>query len=287
MNGENTSAAVEITYKSIRELFAKKRRRDAHKGDFGHVLVIAGSKGMAGAAILCARGALRTGAGLVSVLAPEEVIPIVQGAVPEAMCLTAPLSKSLLSSYGSIAIGPGLGMEEEAQWIVSYVLKSYKGKLVIDADALNIIAKTRQEASPSASVVITPHPGEAARLLGLSVSEIQADREAAAVVLAENLNCVAVLKGAGTIVAAKNTAQGLYINTTGNPGMATGGSGDVLAGVVASLAAQGMDALTAARAGAYIHGYAGDLAAADYGEAGLISGDLPVFLAKALKLVTE
>ena len=311
---------AEITYKNMRELFAKKRRREAHKGDFGRVLIIAGSRGMAGAAILCGRGALRAGAGLTTFFVPDELLPIVQCAVPEAMCLcanattpsaaassvengafsatasssdlvsTMPLSANLLASYDAIAVGPGLGTEEEAQRVVSCVLDNYKGKLVLDADALNIIAEDKVARSGGMQLrpnvtgtIITPHPGEAARLLGATVSEIQADRESAAIALAEKLGCIVVLKGAGTLVAAKNPATELYVNTTGNPGMATGGSGDVLTGVIVSFVAQGMAPLTAARAGVFIHGLAGDLAAADLGEAGLIAGDLPPYIAGALK----
>ncbi|MCL2111649.1 MAG: NAD(P)H-hydrate dehydratase [Clostridiales bacterium] len=277
--------SVETTYKEIRELFAKKRKRDASKGDFGRVLVIAGSKGMAGAAILCARGALRAGAGLVSFFVPDELLPIVQTAVPEATCLTEPLSPEALAVYDAIAVGPGLGTSERVREIVSYVLENYGGAIVLDADALNIIAGTNIKLDPD--TIITPHPGEASRLLGTPTDVVQARRDAAAAFLAEAYGCVSVLKGAGTLVSTTDPSLKIYLNTTGNPGMATGGSGDVLTGVIASFAAQGMNTLTAAQAGVYVHGLAGDLAAEGLGEAGLIAGDLPDAIAKAIKQLTE
>ena len=277
--------AIEITYKEIRELFLKKRKRDAQKGDFGRVLIIAGSKGMAGAAILCARGALRAGAGLVTLFVPFDLIPTVQAAVPGATCLKKDPTPDELTIYDAIAIGPGLGTGQGARNAVSYVLKNYSGKLVIDADALNIIAGTNTKLDYD--TIITPHPGEAARLLGTSVDVISARREAAAAFLAEKLGCVAVLKGAGTLVSITDPVLRLYINTTGNPGMATGGSGDVLTGVITALLAQGIAPLTAARAGVYIHGLAGDIMANEIGENGLTADDLPEGVARALKHLSE
>ena len=273
--------AIEITYKEIRELFLKKRKRDAQKGDYGRVLIVAGSKGMAGAAILCARGALRAGAGLVTLFVPFDLIPIVQAAVPGATCLKKDPTPDELGIYDAIAIGPGLGTGRGAKNAVSYILMNYGGKLVMDADALNLIAGTNTKLDED--TVITPHPGEAARLLGTSTEVIQTRREAAAAFLAEKLGCVAVLKGAGTLVSTIDPGLRLYINTTGNPGMATGGSGDVLTGVITSLLAQGMSPLNAARAGVYVHGLAGDMMAKEIGENGLTAEDLPEGVARALK----
>jgi len=275
----------EITYKEIRALFARKRNRDAWKGDFGRILVIAGSKGMAGAAILCGRGALRAGAGLVTFFVPDELVPIVQCAVPEATCMVTPLSPDALSVYDAIAIGPGLGVTAKTRDMVLYVLENYGGKFVLDADALNIIANSNVKLDTD--TIITPHPGEAARLLGTNTAVVQAKREASAAFLAEKYGCVAVLKGAGTLVAVTEPSLELYINPTGNPGMATGGSGDVLTGVIASFAAQGMSSLTAALAGVFVHGFAGDLAADLIGENGLTADDLPVSVAKALKQISK
>ncbi|MDR0875765.1 MAG: NAD(P)H-hydrate dehydratase [Clostridiales Family XIII bacterium] len=309
-----------ITYKQIRELFLTRRPRDAHKGDFGHVLVVAGSKGMAGAAVLCARGALRAGAGLVTVSAPDELFAIIQTAVPEAMCigrsLETDLSESALRRYDAVALGPGIGTTAKSYELVSWLLQKYTGQFVIDADALNIVAVASRSDKqwfagfptvPPQSIV-TPHPGEAARLLGVSSETVIGNRAGALAALKAQLGCVVCLKGAGTLVSMPVTlsaefkfdsapqnpdpegpkATDGYINTTGNPGMATGGAGDVLTGVIASLLAQGMPLETAARAGVYIHGLAGDLAASERGEHGLTAGDIAEYVAYAIKkLVNE
>ena len=276
-------AMTEITYKMISELFLKPRTRSAHKGNYGRVLVIAGSKGMAGAAILCAKGALRAGAGLVTVSLPDELLPIVQSAVPEATCVSRDLPQQLLASYDSIAIGPGLGVSFDTRETVTHILENFGGKLVLDADALNVIAGTN--ITFDTDTVITPHPGEAARLLGVDALAIQSRREASAAVLSEKFKCIVALKGSGTIVASTHPGLKLYINNTGNPGMATGGSGDVLAGVIAAFLGQGMDSQIAACAGVYIHGFAGDLMVKEYGESGLIAGDLPLGVARTLKYI--
>ena len=293
-------AAIEITHKAVSKFFVKKRQYDAHKGMFGRLLIIAGSKGMAGAAILCARAALRSGVGLVTLSVPDELFFIVQTSVPEATCIgrrtggalgdrrnaaTASLTPDRLSTFDTIAIGPGLGVSPKTQATLSYVMENYGGKLVLDADALNIIAGTNVTLDPD--TIITPHVGEAARLIDTTPEVINAQRESAAAFLAQKFGCTAVLKGAGTIVAAMDPAPKLYINTTGNPGMATGGSGDVLTGVVASFMAQGMNPQTAACAAVYVHGYAGDLAAGNYGEDGLIAGDLPMAIALTIKELCE
>ena len=290
---------IEITYRQISELFSKPRERNTNKGDFGRVLVIAGSTGMAGAAILCAKGALRAGAGLVTVAVPGELFPIVQSSVPEAICIKRPygasynggenlsnlLSPERLSSFDSIAIGPGLGACYDTLEIVTHILENYGGKLVLDADALNVIANSN--ITMDTDTIITPHPGEAARLLGIDTAAVQAKREASAAILADKYGCVAVLKGNGTLVASTKPTLKLFINNTGNPGMATGGSGDVLTGVIAAFLGQGMDTQTAACAGVYIHGFAGDLLLKEFGEAGLIAGDLPLGVARILKYIAE
>ena len=276
---------IEITYKEIRELFSKKRKRDANKSDFGRLLIVAGSKGMAGAAILCAKGALRSGAGLVTLSVSDDILPIVQAAVPEATCISRELTPEKLSVYDVVAMGPGLGLTDESARTFLYVLENYGGKVVLDADALTLLAQTNM--TLDSDIVITPHPGEAARLLETSVSEVQEKREATAALLAEKYDCAVVLKGAGTLVATMAPDLKIFLNTTGNPGMATGGSGDVLTGIIASLIAQGMPVLTAAKAGVYIHGFAGDLMAEKYGETGLIASDLPKGFAKAWRKISE
>lgn len=263
----------------------KKRPKDLHKGDCGRVLVIAGSKGMAGAAILSARGALRSGAGLVRVSIPEELFPIIQVGVPEATCISRSFSPDQLEQYQAIVIGPGLGDENSNVSLIKMVLEEVYGTVIIDADALNLIAQNKELQNVmnklSENLIITPHPGEAARLLGCTTNEINRDRVTAVRRLVEQTGAVSVLKGAGTLVATSN--QKTYINTTGNSGMATGGSGDVLSGIIAALAGQGLSCFEAAAAGVYIHGLAGDIAAENLGEYGLIATDIATMVALALK----
>jgi NAD(P)H-hydrate epimerase len=266
--------------------FIKKRERDIHKGNCGRVLVYAGSKGMAGAAVLCARAALRTGAGLVRVSVPEELFPILQVGVPEATCITRERLFEDLMQYSAIAIGPGLGDEIENGKLIKKILYTTDKPVVIDADGLNLLRDDLDAMkNAKARVIITPHPGEAARLLNRNASEINRDRQKSAAELAAVTGSVTVLKGAGSVVA---TPEGkTYINTTGNPGMATGGSGDVLTGVIAALAGQGLEPEAAAAAGVYLHGLAGDLARDQMGEYGLVASDIANMVALAIKSILE
>lgn len=262
----------------------KKRHRDLHKGDCGRVLVIAGKVGMAGAAILSARGALRSGAGLVHISAPEELFPILQVGTPEATCISRTLPPDQLETYQAIVIGPGLGDEDSNDRLIRMVLESSCKAVIMDADALNLLARREDlkllAVGAKGRLVITPHPGEAARLLGYTNARIQQDRPLAVQRLALELGAVTVLKGAGTLVASPD--DDTYINTTGNPGMATGGSGDVLSGIIGALAGQGLSCHQAAVAGVYIHGLAGDLASETFGEHGLIASDLATMTALAI-----
>ena len=258
-----------------------KRPRDSHKGHFGHVLVIGGDEGYGGAARLAAEAAARSGAGLVSVLTrPTHVAPIM-AARPELMVRGTDFperAQALVDAADVIALGPGLGKGDWSKRCMELALAGGK-PLVVDADALNLLA-----AGPRALVsgsVLTPHPAEAGRLLGVSTAEIQCDRYAAAQAMAKAYNAVSVLKGAGSLIArppgASQSDDGphpdIAVCPYGNPGLATGGSGDVLAGVCAALLAQGLAAYTAARAAVLAHALAGDLAAAD-GERGMLAGDL-------------
>ena len=266
--------------------FIKERERDIHKGNCGKVLVYAGSKGMAGAAVLCARAALRTGAGLVRVSIPEELFPILQIGVPEATCIIRERLFEDLMQYSAIAIGPGLGDEIQNGNLIKKILYTTDKPVVVDADGLNLLRDDLGAMkSAKAKLVITPHPGEAARLLNRKTSEINADRLGSALELATITGAVTVLKGAGSVVA---TPEGkTYINNTGNPGMATGGSGDVLTGVIAALAGQGLDPEAAAAAGVFLHGMAGDLASEQTGEYGLIASDIADMVALAIKSILE
>lgn len=266
--------------------FIKKRERDIHKGNCGKVLIYAGSKGMAGAAVLCARAALRTGAGLVRVSVPEELFPILQIGVPEATCITRERLSEDLMQYSAIAIGPGLGDEIQNGNLIKKIIFTADKPVVIDADGLNMLRDDPGVMKNArAKLIITPHPGEAARLLNRRTDDINRDRQKSARELASVTGAVTVLKGAGSVVA---TPEGkTYINTTGNPGMATGGSGDVLTGVIAALAGQGLEPEAAATAGVFLHGLAGDMASDRMGEYGLIASDIANMVALAIKSILE
>lgn len=265
----------------------KERPRDIHKGDCGRVLIIAGSVGMAGAAMLCARGALRAGAGLVRISAPEELYPILQVGVPEATCVSRDISTLDYMAADVIAIGPGLGDDEANGELLRTILENYKKTIVLDADGINTISREdlgQALKETEARVIMTPHPGEAARFLRYHGKSVDiADRQRTLQDLAECSGAICVLKGSGTLVAAADGQS--YINTTGNPGMATGGSGDVLTGIIAALAGQGLEPEDCAKAGVFIHGMAGDIAAEQMGEAGVIAGDISAMTALALKRI--
>lgn len=263
----------------------KRRKRNIHKGDCGRILLIAGSLGMAGAAILCGRGALRSGAGLVRIATLEELFPIIQVGVPEATCVSRRSLNLDDTKYDAISAGPGLGEELEDAELIRKILHEYEGTFILDADGLNQIAINKMQEDLKKSlckVIITPHLGEAARLLSIDISMAKMmDRQELASRLVEQTNAIVVLKGEGTIVA---TPEGnSYTNTTGNPGMATGGAGDVLTGIITSLSGQGILPEDAAKAGVYLHGLAGDLGAQHFGEYGLIAGDIAEMIALAIK----
>ena len=261
-----------------------RRTRDAHKGTFGRLLVVAGSPGMAGAALLCGRGAVRSGAGLVVFGVDEDLFPVMTTGLPEAICRHRNGLSFDPALYVAICLGPGLGTGEAARRLLASALAEWEGPLVLDADGLNLVALHGMKGDlrrTKASLVLTPHPGEASRLLGRT--DIASRREDAATDLAEETGGVALLKGAGTLIAAAGDDGDvlLYRNPTGNPGMATAGSGDVLCGVIGALCARGLGPLEAATSGAYLHGLSGDLAAAALGETGLIAGDIADFLPQA------
>ena len=269
----------------------RERPRDVHKGQCGRVLIVAGSMGMAGAAILSARGALKSGAGLVKTAVPGEIMGILQTAVPQATCM--PLEKISLPDleiYDAVAVGPGLGVDEGSYLITEKILRKYEGPVIIDADGLNglcVYGESRDMLGKrKGPVIMTPHPGEGNRLLKAlgegSIEEL--GREAAALKISEKTGATVLLKGADTVVTARG--QVTYINTTGNPGMATGGSGDVLTGVIAALAASGAGAPEAAAAGAFVHGMAGDIAAERLGQRGMTSEDIAEALPEAFKRIT-
>lgn len=274
----------------------KERPEDIHKGQCGRVLIVAGSVGMAGAAVLSARGALKSGAGLVKIAAPYEIFNILQTAVPQATCMNvSELLEGHLDIYGAVAVGPGLGVDEKKYLLIVDILKYYNGPVVIDADGINCISryddglqclKKRKE-----PVILTPHVGEADRLLkALGQKNVrELGRQKAAETISIITGAIVLMKGPGTIVTCKESEASdkciTYINTTGNPGMATGGSGDVLTGVIASLAASGIASFDAAKTGAFIHGLAGDIAAEKSGQWGMTSVEIEEALPAALKKV--
>jgi NAD(P)H-hydrate epimerase len=247
-----------------------RRERTAHKGNFGHVLVVGGGEGMPGAVRLCGEAALRAGAGLVSIATHPAHAAMVATGRPELIC--HPLDGSdelapLLERATVVALGPGIGQSDWSRALFNSVLASDK-PLVVDADALNLLAGSELR---HADWILTPHPGEAARLLGVTSADVQADRCAALVALQQRFGGTIVLKGSGTLVSADNGPPRLC--SAGNPGMAAAGMGDVLTGVIAGLRAQGLPAAIAAAAGVQAHAVAGDRAAAS-GERGMLAGDL-------------
>ncbi|MDD3879478.1 MAG: NAD(P)H-hydrate dehydratase [Syntrophomonas sp.] len=264
----------------------RPRHPESHKGTYGHVLLIGASQGLTGAIIMAAGAALKSGAGLVTAAVPESQLGVVDGGWMEIMssplaensqgtiALEAlPLIEGLLGQASACAIGPGMSRFSEASAILRLVLERAGIPVLIDADGLNALAedltvlKDRQ-----VPVVLTPHPGEMARLTGKSIEEIQSKRFAVARDFAQQWGVTLVLKGNKTLIA---TAAGeIYLNITGNPGMATAGSGDVLCGLIAGLMAQGLRPLDASIAGVYIHGLAGDRAAEIKGQRGLVAGDI-------------
>jgi hydroxyethylthiazole kinase-like uncharacterized protein yjeF len=246
------------------------RAKTAHKGSNGHVLIVGGGRGMAGAAHLAGEAALRSGAGLVTVATLTENIAAIVSERPELIVRGVESRDALMPLIAAadvIAVGPGLGQDEWARTMFESVLATDK-PIIIDADALNLLA---QSPRVRRDWIMTPHPGEAARLLGVTTSEIQADRLAAAQAIAKRYGAIVVLKGAGSIVMREHDPP--HICTAGNPGMATAGMGDVLTGVIAALQAQLDDAFVAARAGVLVHATAGDRAA-QAGQRGLIASDL-------------
>ncbi len=278
------------------------RPRDANKGDFGKVLIVGGSRSLIGAPSLSANAALRAGAGLVTVSCPRSIQQTVISLCPCATSLPLPEDENGVISDGAlsilydtvfqkkrfdvVAVGPGLG---EAASLLAFIHELNRNNIpsVIDADGLNILARTNWRGLLSGPCVITPHPGELARLLEKSIPEIQADREKYAIEAAKMMSnqsadhqCVCLLKGQRTIV---TDGEKIYLNTTGNPGMATGGTGDILTGVIAALLGQKFSTFDAAALGAHVHGLAGDLAAEEIGETSLIASDLLDFLKKAFK----
>jgi len=275
-----------------------KRKKTAHKGDYGHVLVLAGSKGLTGAAYLTSQAALLSGSGLVTLGIPESLNVIMERKLTEVMTLPlaetkksslAPAAyqkiKKFLTKADVLAVGPGLSRDPGTVKLVRKLVAALNKPFVLDADGINAfignLSLLKKTKSPS---VITPHPGELARLLGVKTKAIQRNRLQIARKFAKRYKRVLVLKGERTIVASPDGKQ--YINNTGNPGMASGGTGDVLTGVIAGLIGQGIDVFEAAKIGVYVHGLAGDLAVREKGERSLKATDLLNKLPQAFKKIS-
>jgi len=272
------------------------RAADSHKGDFGRVLIVAGSRGMSGAACLAGVAALRGGAGLVRVATPQGVCSAV--AAYEPSYLTYPLPEDhdgrlaaaalpelldLAKANDVVAIGPGIGQSPMVSQTITSLLATLQKPTILDADGINAL-RGRSEPIDALGprVVVTPHPGEFARLIGTDIETVQAHRTEVAVEFSRRHHNVTVLKGHGTVV---TDGESIYVNRTGNPGMATGGTGDVLAGLIAAFTAQGLRPFDAAVLGVHLHGLAGDLAARELGQCALIASDLLRFLPLAIRTV--
>jgi hydroxyethylthiazole kinase-like uncharacterized protein yjeF len=269
----------------------KKRNKNSHKGDFGRVYIIGGSYTMSGAVILAARAALRSGAGLVTCVIPDRILNRVGTCVIEAtymplrekngcINLSEEEINQIIRMADAISIGVGLGREEHLKQDIAFLIRNSTKPVVIDADGIYVLSSQKEVLKSSKSkIVLTPHPGEMSYLTGLTIDYINQNREKVVVEFAREYGCIVLLKGANTVV---TDGERLYINETGNPGMATGGSGDVLTGIITSLIGQGYDPYDAAVLGSFIHGAAGDEAYKYFGY-GLTAGDIINYLGKYLR----
>ena len=271
----------------MKEIILKKRERNSHKGTYGKTLIVAGSYGRAGAALMCGKAAVKSGVGLVRFLVDVELFDVLQSQVPEATCMDKKLHYDIdLNEYKSIAIGPGIGKGKSNIGIIKRVLNEYTGTLIVDADALNCIMKYAlygNVTQSKANVILTPHMAEAARLLEVD-RVLDDERKEKALELSQSFNSTVVMKGNNTIVVSN---EEIYFNETGNPGMATGGAGDVLTGIIAALAAQGYEPFEASKIGVYVHGLAGDICEAEIGQVGMTAIDILDKVPKAFKTIQE
>ncbi|MCX7927924.1 MAG: NAD(P)H-hydrate dehydratase [Candidatus Omnitrophica bacterium] len=272
------------------------RKKNSHKGDYGHVLIVGGSLRFSGAVALAAEAASRSGTGLVTVAIPRSIVNIFLKKKPKEI-MTLPLKdtkngtlslscfnqiKSFLKNIDVLAIGCGLTQESQTQRFIRKVIKEVSCPQVIDADGINALVghleliKNRKQ-----DIILTPHPGEMARLLHISVDKIQKDRKNIALEFVRRYNVILVLKGYETIVA--SNLNGIFVNNTGNPGMAKGGSGDVLTGIIAAFRAQGLNAFDAAKYGVYLHGLAGDIASKKFTQIAMTASDIITNIPNAIK----
>lgn len=285
--GENNYDEINVKIPDNIRNILPRRKTNSHKGTFGRVGVIAGSKGMTGASYLTTMAALRSGSGLVYTIIPNSLNRILSIKLTEA--IIKPVEdgntghfildsfddiKNIIDEMDVLAIGPGIGVDEDRFELVNKILLTYKKTIILDADGINCISKYNPDIlyNRKADIVITPHPGELSRLLKVDISDIQKKRIEYSKQVSNKYNVIMVLKGANTVVA--NAKGDIYVNPTGNSGMATAGSGDVLTGIITSFIGQGIDSYEASILGVYCHGLAGDLAKVDKGEYGIIAGDI-------------
>lgn len=262
-----------------------QRMANTHKGSYGRVGVIAGSPGMTGAPYLSSMAALRSGAGLVYNIVPSSIADIMSIKHTEVIVRSYENKEECLDhlkDLDGIVLGPGLGLSEEKRQLVRCILKNFQGPIVLDADGINLVDDIDILRSRKVITVLTPHPGELSSLIGLNTDEIQRKRIYYSKYTSEKYNVISVLKGHETVIAYKDQ---IYVNKTGNPGMATAGSGDVLSGMIVSLLLQGINDFDATVLGVYAHGLAGDLAKTQKGEYGLIAGDILDYIPNALSLI--
>jgi len=294
-----TNLNLDMTERATLLPLFERRKRDSHKGSYGHLLIIAGSLGKTGAAVMAARAAYRMGAGLVTVATPRTCLPIIARSMVELMtepldetetrtisATALPRVQTLAEGKDAIVLGPGLSTQESTCEFVWEFVSRVRKPLIIDADGINILALKQEllERLPKPAI-LTPHPGEFARLLGVSVAEVLRKKLELVPAFAERYGIYLVLKGYRTLVGAPDGR--VFVNPTGNPGMATGGTGDVLSGMVGALLMQHHDPLLAALAAVYLHGLSGDLAAEKTGERALVASDLIRFLPRAIHSLEE
>lgn len=290
----SSSIKVELPDKELIRSLIPERRRYSHKGTYGHVLIVAGSRGKTGACLMAARACLRSGAGLVTIGVPETLVSVFQSRVTDEMCLGLPdrgdgsLSKDALKEIIDftekkaqvLAIGPGIGVTEDTREIIKGLLGKIKIPVVLDADAINCLEDMPEVLEGKGNCIITPHPGEFSRLTGIAKEEVEKKRIDLASAFSLKYNVTLVLKGVPTVIGHEGY---VYINPTGNPGMAKAGSGDVLTGIVSGLMAQGLSGLNASILGVYLHGLAGDMGACDKGLWSLLASDIIEYIPGAFK----
>ena len=289
-NATGATMAVEIEAGAVRATLPD-RPFDGHKGTFGHLVVIGGSRGFTGAMKMTCEAAARSGVGLVTAAVPRclgdvfavSLLEVMSKPLPDTPDETlayqgVPSALEFVEDKDAVVLGPGMSQHEGARDFALAFIRKCPLPMLIDADGLNNLSTDLRVLAGEGPRVLTPHPGEMARLLGMSTDDVQADRESTATAFAQTHGCVVVLKGYRTIV---SDGQSTYVNPAGNSGMATGGTGDVLAGIIGGLLAQGMDALGAALLGVYLHGLAGDIAMAAHTARGMIAGDVIAALPEA------